>query len=148
MKIKDNIIFNYYEKRFNLELKGRITVIDNYEDNDKKLLCTLLSELKTLPQYAEEYKYLIYFNNIFSELELIKLNKTKQNKLYIIDHADNILFGKDDIIKFISLDRDNQYIIIGRCSFDLHLSPNYYAELKENKNQFYLSYFSDVKGWN
>ena len=144
MKLKDNIVFEYENKKFNLVLRGRIIIVPGKTSNGKTLICTLLSKLKNQPQYAKDYENLVMVNYTLPDSDIIKKLK---GKLIIIDNADIVLAGKDDLVQHIALDRNNQYIIFGRSSFELGLSPNYYAELREEDLKFTLHYEYDTKGW-
>ena len=56
-----------------------------------------------------------------------------KNKMIVIDNADILL--DDETRKFISLDENNQYLIIGRNPKNLFTTKDNLFELVSNKNE-------------
>lgn len=140
MKIRNKIELSYYNLHFNFDLRGHLTIIDGDTSSGKSMFCELLTLIRCNDdRYADcqvfSYKY------PFS-LEILKALK---NKLIIIDNGDILL--NEGIVEYIAGDYNNQYIIIARQPFDFGVSPNYYAEIQEKDNKFYLEYFDNAKGW-
>jgi len=140
--MRDRIIVKGKNTIFDLELRGRITIIDGDSGKGKTFLCNLLQDKIILN--TDEFKDIVVINYLTKD-RLDSINRYK-GKLIVIDNADVILDKEQ--VGFINSDRENQYIIMTRLQYDFNISPNYIAQLTtEDFKTFYLKYEYSVKGW-
>ena len=105
-----------------LELTNNITFIIGDSGTGKSAVFSFLQELAAEDSSIKCYNYLDKSAGYKTAIKRMK------GKLIIIDNADILL--DDDMRHYISLDAQNQYIIIGRDPTGLLLSQDEVAELK------------------
>lgn len=105
-----------------LELSHNITFIIGDSGTGKSAVFSFLQELAAEDRTIKCYNYLDKSAGYRAAIKRMK------GKLIIIDNADILL--DDDMRHYISLDAQNQYIIIGRDPTGLLLRQDEIAELK------------------
>lgn len=126
--------------RYNLKLRGKVTIVDGNSGTGKTLL---VSELKNLKKTGYGLTG-IDLNNvsiITSSSDLI----LDESMLYIIDRADTIL---DDILcDKICTCLNARFLIFARSSYSLGVSPNHFGELIFSGNEVSIKYDFNEKWW-
>ena len=92
----------------------------------KKNNSELVKAVKALKD--KENQYIIVFDNSFDKEILMNV----KGKLIVIDNADILL--SDEVRKYISMDGNNQYLIIGRNPKNLFTTKENLFELISKKN--------------
>jgi len=138
---KINFEVNGY--KFDFKLRPPITIIWGDTGSGKSFFGQMLSLYKSLPENIESYSNIELFN-YNSKIETILI---QTGKLFVIDNADFLLQNKPNIVEHISVDYNNNYVIIARCSFNFGVSPNHYATIIEKDKIFTLDYQFNVEGW-
>jgi len=129
--------------RVDFELRPPITIIQGDSCIGKSLFYQWFDVQRRLPENKEKYADVVLMNRS-SDIKDV-LGKT--GKLFVIDNADVLLCDTPDIVKHIALNYDNQYVIICRRPFNFGMSPNHYATIVEQGNQFTLNYDFNMDGW-
>ena len=125
------------------ELRPPITIIQGDSSTGKTLFYQWLDAWRRLPENKEKYANVVLLNHSSEINDILG----KVGKLFVIDNADILLCDTPDVVEHISLDYDNQYVIICRRPYNFGMSPNHYATIVESDNKFTLSYEFNVDGW-
>ena len=129
MKIKHVITDRIHTKHTSFEidllLETNITFISGDSGTGKSALFSFIEEL------AAEDKRIKCFNYLDNKKAYKNSIKQSKGKLFVIDNADILL--DDRIRRYIALDENNQYIIIGRNPTELLLNMDEIKEL-QSKN--------------
>ena len=129
MKIKPVITDRIHTKHTSFEidllLETNITFISGDSGTGKSALFSFIEEL------AAEDKRIKCFNYLDSKKAYKNSIKQSKGKLFVIDNADILL--DDRMRRYIALDENNQYIIIGRNPTELLLNMDEIKEL-QSKN--------------
>jgi len=129
MKIKPVITDRIHTKHTSFEidllLETNITFISGDSGTGKSALFSFIEEL------AAEDKRIKCFNYLDNKKAYKNSIKQSKGKLFVIDNADILL--DDRIRRYIALDENNQYIIIGRNPTELLLNMDEIKEL-QSKN--------------
>ena len=129
MKIKPVITDRIHTKHTSFEidllLETDITFISGDSGTGKSALFSFIEEL------AAEDKRIKCFNYLDNKKAYKNSIKQSKGKLFVIDNADILL--DDRIRRYIALDENNQYIIIGRNPTELLLNMDEIKEL-QSKN--------------
>ena len=129
MKIKPVITDRIHTKHTSFEidllLETNITFISGDSGTGKSALFSFIEEL------AAEDKRIKCFNYLDNKKAYKNSIKQSKGKLFVIDNADILL--DDRMRKYIALDENNQYIIIGRNPTELLLNMDEIKEL-QSKN--------------
>ena len=105
---------------------SNITILTGSSATGKTAVFSFIQETMAVDSRILCLNYLDYQKDI---LEILKQTK---GKLIVIDNADILL--DDDIRKHISLDGDNQYLIIGRNPKNLFATKENLFELVNEQN--------------
>ena len=126
MKIKPVITDRIHTKHTSFEidllLETNITFISGDSGTGKSALFSFIEEL------AAEDKRIKCFNYLDNKKAYKNSIKQSKGKLFVIDNADILL--DDRIRRYIALDENNQYIIIGRNPTELLLNMDEIKELQ------------------
>lgn len=76
---------------------------------------------------------IVCLNYLDYQKDIKEMLTQMKNKMILIDNADILL--DDETRKFISLDENNQYLIIGRNPKNLFTTKDNLFELVSNKNE-------------
>ncbi len=129
MKIKPVITDRIHTKHTSFEidilLETNITFISGDSGTGKSALFSFIEEL------AAEDKRIKCFNYLDNKKAYKNSIKQSKGKLFVIDNADILL--DDRMRRYIALDENNQYIIIGRNPTELLLNMDEIKEL-QSKN--------------
>ena len=129
MKIKPVITDRIHTKHTSFEidllLETNITFISGDSGTGKSALFSFIEEL------AAEDKRIKCFNYLDNKKAYKNSIKQSKGKLFVIDNADIRL--DDRMRRYIALDENNQYIIIGRNPTELLLNMDEIKEL-QSKN--------------
>ena len=129
MKIKPVITDRIHTKHTSFEidllLETNITFISGDSGTGKSALFSFIAEL------AAEDKRIKCFNYLDNKKAYKNSIKQSKGKLFVIDNADILL--DDRMRRYIALDENNQYIIIGRNPTELLLNMDEIKEL-QSKN--------------
>ena len=129
MKIKPVVTDRIHTKHTSFEidllLETNITFISGDSGTGKSALFSFIEEL------AAEDKRIKCFNYLDNKKAYKNSIKQSKGKLFVIDNADILL--DDRIRRYIALDENNQYIIIGRNPTELLLNMDEIKEL-QSKN--------------
>ena len=129
MKIKPVITDRIHTKHTSFEidllLETNITFISGDSGTGKSALFSFIEEL------AAEDKRIKCFNYLDNKKAYKNSIKQSKGKLFVIDNADILL--DDRMRRYIALDENNQYIIIGRNPTELRLNMDEIKEL-QSKN--------------
>ena len=129
MKIKPVITDRIHTKHTSFEidllLETNITFISGDSGTGKSALFSSIEEL------AAEDKRIKCFNYLDNKKAYKNSIKQSKGKLFVIDNADILL--DDRMRRYIALDENNQYIIIGRNPTELLLNMDEIKEL-QSKN--------------
>lgn len=132
-----------YDNKFNIELRGQITIINGDSASGKTLLCSKIRDMQ-----KDKNKLMQKYNSdnifIFNEDNKDKLSQ-QRHKLVIIDRADILLSDKEEDI--IDNDRYNRYLIFVRRPLNIEVSPNHLADLVRHGNEITAQYEFNVRGW-
>lgn len=104
---------------------NNITILTGDSATGKSAAFSFMKECMAVNQDILCFNYLDYQKNIKEMIRQVK------NKLIVIDNADILL--DDDTRKYISLDADNQYLIIGRNPKNLFTTKENLFELVSQK---------------
>ncbi len=126
MKIKPVITDRIHTKHTSFEidllLETNITFISGDSGTGKSALFSFIEEL------AAEDKRIKCFNYLDNKKAYKNSIKQSKGKLFVIDNADILL--DDRMRRYIALDENNQYIIIGRNPTELLLNMDEIKELQ------------------
>ena len=129
MKIKPVITDRIHTKHTSFEidllLETNITFISGDSGTGKSALFSFIEEL------AAEDKRIKCFNYLDNKKAYKNSIKQSKGKLFVIDNADILL--DDRMRRYIALDENNQYIIIGRNPTELLLNMDEIKELQSKK---------------
>lgn len=124
-----------------LDLRGRIIVVDGDSGTGKSYLCQII---RTIQESFGNSEY-----NVDNIVLINKMNKSSlrdyNNKLIIIDRAE-LLLNEDDT-NYITMDGRNRYLIFARYPIGLGISPNYFAKMIRDNKKLYLEYYIFAEGW-
>lgn len=137
-----------------IKLRGSIVVIRGASAIGKSLLVGAIkrqiAKLKARKGGFDE----LYSNIVIFDYQNEKISDIQnyKEKLIIIDNADELLSGAEDIVEFINNDLSNQYLLIGRSIGGLHTTPNYIGHINieqgKERNIIKLEYdFTDGSWW-
>lgn len=138
---------NYTDKQgvsYVLKLRGTITIVKQASGTGKTLLAESLKAFKKVSEVKG-----ISCSNILIITEENMLSKVKNvtNHLIIIDKADRLLKGKEDIINSINTDfRGNTYLLFARKNVGIAHTPNSEAEFIRMGNEIRLNYLFNIEG--
>jgi hypothetical protein len=150
-----NIKFTYKDTvKYDLLLRGRITVIDGDSGTGKTFLWNYLNIINGKDVIAKEGDV----DHAFPELLLINAYNVASIKtslfmgkdmLVVIDNADSVFLIHKDVLSFVVSDLKNSYIIFARSDYDFSISPNYYASMNFDKKSkaVKLDYVASEPGW-
>ena len=126
MKIKPVVTDRIHTKHTSFEidllLETNITFISGDSGTGKSALFSFIEEL------AAEDKRIKCFNYLDNKKAYKNSIKQSKGKLFVIDNADILL--DDRMRRYIALDENNQYIIIGRNPTELLLNMDEIKELQ------------------
>lgn len=118
----------------NFIFTNNVTILTGESATGKTVAFSFIKECMAVNSDILCLNYLDYQKNILDIL------KTQKGKLIVIDNADIIL--DDGARKYISLDGNNQYLIIGRNPKNLFVTKENLFELHSKKNgeqtEFYI----------
>lgn len=127
--------------KYDLELRGNVTIIKGYSGTGKTLLCQVVRQMIRNGDTSKAV-----FDSTFTPTVTISALKGCKDKIIFFDDADIVVKG--DLLNYILKDKRNYYVLFRRNNFDVHLSPNYYAELvKGEDNVRRLRYYWEKVGW-
>lgn len=130
MKIKPTVMecFSTIHTSFtvNFEFTNNVTILTGLSGSGKTAAFSFIRECMALNPNIICLNYLDYQKNIKEVLAQSK------GKLIVIDNADILL--DDETRKYISLDGNNQYLIIGRNPKNLFATKENLFELESKKN--------------
>lgn len=133
---------------FDIDLRGRIVVVDGLSGSGKTFLFNTVMTNKLNPVSVNTAEDTDLSNvvtiNIFNK-EMLNTLSSIRGKLIIIDNADVLLTQKE--ADYISSDMNNQYLIYSKGSIDFHISPNYYAYLELKDKIYSIHYRYSESGW-
>ena len=135
---------NKNNNEFNLQLRGKATIIDGESGTGKSLLVSRLQEFIDDPnEGALDY-------NTDNILIVNKYNRdmifNAVGKLIIIDRGERLI--TDKIVDFVNSNRGkNRFLIFMRKAVGFSISPNYHGRLVRNGNQISIQYIFNVPGW-
>ena len=134
--------------KFNLELRGHITLVGGDSASGKTLLVRTIRAKKFNAgiignTYESDIRNVIIYDFTTGINE--RLLGSLSGKLIIIDNADIIV--NQTLADYIKADLKNQYLVFSRDSVDYHLTPNYRATMTKDGNIFKLSYEYSKPGW-
>lgn len=126
---KPNVMDNFKSSHtcFHLDFKfkNNITFLTGDSGIGKTVIFSILQEA------AVENDKLLCINYLDINKDVLSILRCAENKLVVIDNADILLTS--EIRKWISFDRVNQYLIIGRNSENLLITEDNFYELNSNK---------------
>lgn len=126
---------------YDLELRGNVTIVKGDSGTGKTLMCQVV---KQMISYGDKDKIVFDDKNVSSVS--VAVLQTYKNKLILFDDADITLRG--ELLKYVLSDKNNYYILFRRDNYDVHLSPNYYAELVLGNDRVRrLKYTWEKVGW-
>ncbi|SES28768.1 hypothetical protein SAMN04487884_12711 [Butyrivibrio fibrisolvens] len=130
--------------KYALKFKGRKTIVSGKSATGKTMLCNTLKEILDYQgTAAKDYDA----SNVFVLNTDNKDRLREQSKkLIIIDRGE--LQIDDEIKDFINRDRKNRYLLFLRQPKGINLSPNYFADMEQQKGAIVLSYRYNEQGWN
>ncbi len=134
VELKNNYIFD-------LQLRGRVTIIDGKSATGKTYLTDNIVALVNTGRLSNVRGINGDSNFTIDTLKSIK------SSLVVIDNGEYL---DDDIVSYICMDRfehRNTYLIFSRKYLSVGLSPNYYGELVESDKLITVSYPFNEKGW-
>lgn len=115
-----------------LHFTNNITLLMGDSGRGKTLIFGILQELSATDRRLVCLNYIDNGDRVKNEI----INAS--GKLFVIDNADAIL--TDELRKKIALDRENQYLIIGRNPRNLLTTQENLFTLKQEKNGNVISY--------
>ncbi len=132
-----------YCNKFNLQLRGKITIVTGDSASGKTLLCNKLKSIKhdknlSKQIYRADNIFLVNDDNIDALIN-------QKKKLIIIDRAEQILTS--DIVDSINQDKDNRFLIFTRKPIGIIATPNHFAEMQLINGELTLQYKFNVRGW-
>lgn len=138
------------EFKFDFQLHGTVTVLSGNSGTGKTLFYRALEHNSVRTWYRETFKGRIY---LFSDKNGDTCNEfvrqtvpSLRDALIVMDNASNYLTRAD--YDTIVRDPNNYYVIITRQINDIDLSPNYFAEAYQEKNNILkLKYEFNKVGW-
>ncbi len=134
MKIKpiihERIIVRHTNYIVDLRLDSNVTFITGNSGVGKSAIYSFMQE------YSSENKEVRCYNYLDNNKSYKNAIKKSKKKLFIIDNADILL--DNDMRRYIALDTENQYIIIGRNPAGLLLSQDEIYELDSKKEDEYI----------
>lgn len=129
MKIKpvvlDKIETRHTNYIIDLQLDSNVTFIAGDSGTGKSAVFSFLKE------YASENKNIRCFNYLDQKIGYKATIKNSKGKLFVIDNADLLL--DDNMRRWIVMDPNNQYIIIGRNPTGLMLTQDDMYEMSNRK---------------
>ena len=129
MKIKPVILDRIQTKHTNyvidLQLGSNVTFVSGDSGTGKSAVYSFLFE------YSSEDERVRCLNYVDHNKEYREAIKEAKGRLFVIDNADILL--DDEMRQYITLDTNNQYIIIGRNPTGLLLSQDEIYELDSTK---------------
>lgn len=130
---------------FDLELRPSITIIEGDSGTGKTMLIDTIKDLQAAEQLTGR-KYLDTDRNIqFLNFDTVN-DLSAENTFYIIDNADILL--TDKLSKAIIRNRFNsRFLIFGRRSYNLGLSPNYFGEFYDDNGVIRVKFEYSELGW-
>lgn len=139
--IIDNEIF-----KFELDLRGSVTVIEGNSGTGKTLLARAV--YTNQENYAKKhggYAEVVDYRNYYA-LDKVLKSYNGSNNLLIVDNADDFITREQ--VEYMDADRHNHYILMLRDSKICPVSPNYFAELYTDNHRVYkLKYAYDNPRW-
>lgn len=134
--------------KFNLELRGHITLVGGDSASGKTFLVRAIKAKKFNTgiignSYESDIRNVIIYDFTTGINE--KLLENLSGKLIIIDNADIIV--SQTLADYIKADLKNQYLVFSRDSVDYHITPNYRATMMKDGNVFRLRYEYSKPGW-
>lgn len=131
-----------YKNEFELELRGRITVIYGASATGKTLVCNRIKQIQNddnigAATYVADNILLVERSN------KDKVYETKQ-KLIVIDKAERLL--DDKLIEHINQDGSNRYLLMLRKPVGIDATPNHYGVLSRERNKVMIEYKYNIGG--
>ena len=134
---------------FDMEFRGHLTVLEGDSSTGKTYFFNSVAQ--SYPNNVNAFKShgidgVVYVNAINTVSDgdfdsLLRTLKSRKGCLVLIDNGDKVLNGRDALLKYISVDSDNQYVICSRGGVSLGLAPNCYGELKQNGAEIATTYY-------
>lgn len=150
----DNTISQLYletaKVNFNIELRGYITVFEGWSSSGKTFFMKSLQNFcVNNPSIMKQYNIsnILIFDYTDLKNNILKRIKAEKNSLIIIDNGDMLLSIKSPLVKYLSYDRYNQYIIMSRGGVSLPITPNHYCNLIQEKNIILTKFNYNIEGW-
>ena len=113
--VRNRLFFKSFGLIFDLELKTNLTFINSVSGEGKTFV------FEKIKRWASDKEDIACFDYTDRKNGIVKeFIRTQKNKLIAIDNADILLDAEDR--KYIALDVNNQYIIIGRVVENLMLT--------------------------
>lgn len=128
--------------KFNLQLRGKITVVNGDSGTGKTAFVNLVKDYKTMGRALDEYQT---DNIIVAANEAEGLGIQDRECLVIIDRADKALTQR--WCDKINRDSLTHYLIFSREGHDLDISPNHAGEFVREDGKVKIHYDFDIKGW-
>lgn len=123
---------------FDFSFREGITVVTGDSATGKSLFYERFS-LKVLVEKLDKYRFLNYQILLHANAHEIKQILSKPDKVYIIDNADLVLKGIEDINCFLA-QSESQFVIFGRRVDWYNTTPQNCANVVENNKRFKLQY--------
>lgn len=146
--LRDRVLkLNLPEVRFDLSLRYGITVIDGESSTGKSLLVNkvrkcLSADALSGSSYVDSNREIVCID--YTNFKEISIDGV--NKFFIIDNAD-IVMSEEYISAIRNTVPDNLFLILGRGSYGLGLSPNYFGEFYDDNGVIRIRYDFNAKGW-
>ena len=140
----NSIKFSHGEHNVSLDLRPPITVITGDTSSGKTLVWNWLKLQAQLPENFLRYENCLFVNHETRAIDFMQLT----DKFIFIDNGDLVFLQNKKLPALIRRnDGNNQYLILCRGEYDLGVSPNHYATIREADRNFTLEYEFDVAGW-
>jgi len=134
---------------FDLQLRGYKNIVGENSGTGKTLLYKTIENFKELEESgAAKYSVqnITALNRRADRKKLFEFLNVTEN-LIIIDNADHLLRGRQDVINQIIEDNNNVYLIFSRA-VEFEISLNYYARFEKNSDGIItISYEFNQGGW-
>lgn len=142
---EDNRIYlkDTYNNIFDIKLRGDKVIVRGNSGTGKTLLYNAIDVIQRNKNKMSKYAA---SNIILINEQNIRNIKDYENKLIIIDRGDIII--NEEVTDVINSDfGTNRYLVFVRKYVGIELSPNYYANMVNDKKTLRLNYLFNVKGW-
>lgn len=120
----------------NIQLPGRINILGGDSATGKTFCAEFIAVLPGDERMLGSQLKTVVFNAVSSrQLDLLTILKTLSNTLIVIDNADILLRGREELVDFINGDKSNQYLIFSRGINNLDVPRYCRGQMKFNKEK-------------